>query len=274
MKKIFTLSFFVAISVALLAQNPYVNADMTGLANSFDTEDDVQNEYMYAGWRFAQIAGDGDTALITWVDEAMKVEAKYNWDYALANFLISPDGMETIDISENIHCTFKYKNLTQDVALVANFLINEGGELVFGGDIWLEGGDVTYGSNEWVTVDQDFTIENPLVNQTAVLQIGIDGIENASVVIDDVVFGNYTMSTNDIYADPFAVKVYPNPASDYIEIGNVVHAFDVNIFNIVGQKILQAQDQKRIDISSLEKGLYFVEVSTENKTQTRKILVN
>lgn len=198
MKKIFTLILVFAGAFALMAQNPYVNSAKTGLANSFDTEADVFNDYVGIGWQFNEIGTEGDTAMISWVDGAMKIEAKYDWDYAMAKFMISPDLMETIDISNKIHISFKYKMLAPaDIALVASFRNNTGdGELLYGGEVWLEGGDLTYGSDDWITIDMDFAIEDVNINKVALLEIGVDGIGNGSVLIDDVVFGDYTVSAN------------------------------------------------------------------------------
>lgn len=275
MKKIFTLFLVFAGAFALLAQNPYVNAAGTGLANSFDTEADVMNDYVAVGHGFNEIATEGDTATISWVDGAMKIEAKYDWDYAMAKFLISPDLMETIDISNNIHISFKYKNLTPaDIALVASFRNNMGdGELLYGGEIWLEGGDLTYGSDDWITIDMDFAIEDVNINKVALLEIGIDGIGNGSVLIDDVVFGDIVVSTEKINTYNSGIQVYPNPANNYIRIRNAGQEFTVSVFNTVGQHILSVKNQEQIDVSALESGLYFIQVNSKGTKETHKILV-
>jgi len=258
-----------------VSSNPYVNAAMTGLANSFDTEDDVMNDYVAVGHGFNEIATEGDTATISWVDGAMKIEAKYDWDYAMAKFLISTDLMETIDISNNIHISFKYKNLTPaDIALVASFRNNTGdGELLYGGEIWLEGGDLTYGSDDWITIDMDFAIEDVNINKVALLEIGIDGIGNGSVLIDDVVFGDIVVSTEKINTHNSGIQVYPNPANNYIRIRNAGQEFTVSVFNTVGQHILSVKNQEQIDVSALESGLYFIQVNSKGTKETHKILV-
>ncbi len=255
--------------------NPYVNAARTGLANSFDTEEDVMNDYVAVGWQFNEIGTEGDTAAISWVDGAMKIEAKYEWDYAMAKFLISTDLMETIDISNNIHINFKYKNLAPaDIALVASFRNNTGdGELLYGGEIWLEGGDLVYESDEWNTIDMDFAIEDVNINKVALLEIGIDGIGNGSVLIDDVVFGDIVVSTEKINTYNSGIQVYPNPANNYIRIRNAGPVFDVSIFNTVGQHIMYVKNQEQVDISSLDGGLYFVQVAREGERETFKVLV-
>jgi hypothetical protein len=198
MKKIFTLIIVCAFATALLAQNPYVNAAKTGLANSFDTEADVLNEYVAWGHWFNGFAENMDTSAISWVDGAMKIEAKLGWDYAKAYFLVSPDLDETIDITNKYRVSFKYKNLAPaDIALAISFRNIVGEDtLAYGGEIWLEGADVTYGSDDWVTVDKEFTLENFDLAKVVALEIYVDGKPDGSVIIDDLVFGDYSETGN------------------------------------------------------------------------------
>jgi uncharacterized protein YciU (UPF0263 family) len=258
-----------------VSANPYVNAAMTGLANNFDSESDVMNEFVGVGWQFNEIGTEGDTAVISWVDGAMKIEAKYDWDYAMAKFLISEDLTETIDISNNIHINFKYKNLMPaEIALVASFRNDVGdGELLYGGEVWLEGEDVVYGSDEWNTIDMDFAIEDVNIDKVVLLEIGFDGIGNGSVLIDDVVFGDIMVSTEKISAPRSGIQVFPNPASDFLRIRNAGPTFDVMIFNAVGQQVLNVQNQEEIDISALDSGLYFIQVAGKGARSTFKVLV-
>lgn len=275
MKKIFTLILVFASAFALLAQNPYVNAARTGLANSFDTEADVLNEFMAWGHWFNGFADNTDTSAISWVDGAMKIEAKQGWDYAKAYFLISPDLTETIDITEKYRVSFKYKNLAPaDIALAVSFrnIVGED-SLAYGGEIWLEGGDVTYGSDEWVTVDMEFTLENFDLEKVTALEIYVDGQPNGSVIISNVVFGDIDVTDVIDAISETDIQVYPNPASDYLRIRNAGQVFDVTIFNVVGQQMMHVKNQEEINISALDKGLYFIQVASKGSRETFKVLI-
>jgi hypothetical protein len=68
-------------------------------------------------------------------------------------------------------------------------------------------------------------------------------------------------------------KVYPNPATSYIQIQTESKDVDVNIFDAIGQNVISTQNKTRIDISTLNKGLYFVEVKTNGFTGIQKVLV-
>lgn len=73
-------------------------------------------------------------------------------------------------------------------------------------------------------------------------------------------------------------KCYPNPAKDFITIHSVDELSSIRIFNVNGQIVYKeytnASKSKTIDISSFEKGVFFMELSTEVETKMIKIVVN
>lgn len=71
------------------------------------------------------------------------------------------------------------------------------------------------------------------------------------------------------------IKIYPNPATDriYLESGELLYDSDISIFNAMGQKVKTFEKLTReINVSDLPKGLYFIEVETNNKRLTGKVL--
>lgn len=73
-------------------------------------------------------------------------------------------------------------------------------------------------------------------------------------------------------------KCYPNPAKDVINVQSVDDLSSIRIFNVNGQIVYSentnASKSKSIDISSFEKGVFFMELSTEVETKMLKIVVN
>ncbi len=72
-------------------------------------------------------------------------------------------------------------------------------------------------------------------------------------------------------------KVYPNPAKDFLFISskNGILIKEVNVFNLLGQKILNKTDIKdRIDVSMLKQGTYIVELVSEKMNFWNKIIIN
>lgn len=60
-----------------------------------------------------------------------------------------------------------------------------------------------------------------------------------------------------------AVKIYPNPSSDNIHIDYEHNFTTINIVNLQGKTVLQST-HKNIDISGLERGVYVVQMMSEN----------
>src|SRR5690554_3728844 len=68
--------------------------------------------------------------------------------------------------------------------------------------------------------------------------------------------------------------IYPNPATDAlnIELQDDATLENVTIYNNVGQKIKSVK-QNTVDVSTLAKGLYFVEVTTNQGKASKKVIV-
>lgn len=69
-----------------------------------------------------------------------------------------------------------------------------------------------------------------------------------------------TTSVNEVNTK---VRIYPNPASDYVIIQNASASSYYNVYNIHGDKIIEIDNKLknntlRIDISKLEKGVYYL----------------
>ena len=77
-------------------------------------------------------------------------------------------------------------------------------------------------------------------------------------------------------ADTF--KYYPNPAKDVLNIESVNDLTSIRIYNVSGQAVYSNYKMgailQSIDISSFDKGVYFMELGTELETKTVKIVVN
>jgi hypothetical protein len=89
------------------------------------------------------------------------------------------------------------------------------------------------------------------------------------VTIDIATSVNESATTNNI-------NIYPNPTTGIFTItGNVKNA-TVNVMSITGKTVYQnriANNNSIIDLSNNAKGLYFVAISTENGTETYKVIV-
>lgn len=66
-------------------------------------------------------------------------------------------------------------------------------------------------------------------------------------------------------------SIYPNPASDFIQIETTEKLKEVNIYSATGQKVLTSQELK-ITIQSLSSGVYFVEIKTNGGSAMHKMV--
>lgn len=69
-------------------------------------------------------------------------------------------------------------------------------------------------------------------------------------------------------------NIYPNPTSDVLNISleNNLVLQEATIYNNLGQ-VVKTATENVIDVSQLAKGLYFVEVTTDQGKATKKVVV-
>jgi len=108
----------------------------------------------------------------------------------------------------------------------------------------------------------DIKHNNPIQgnNYYRIKQIDYDGKYSYSE-IRNVYFGTLTQ-----------IRIYPNPAHDFIKIEGIDEDFILKIKN-TNSKIVLVSTDKQIDISDLPKGVYLLELTTHNSTQSYKWVV-
>ena len=73
-----------------------------------------------------------------------------------------------------------------------------------------------------------------------------------------------------------SLKIYPNPANDFIQIEMVnlnQKEFSFTITDFNGRTLIQSKNEKRIDVSKLSSGIYLGTMMVEDQKVTKKILV-
>ncbi|WP_127845381.1 T9SS type A sorting domain-containing protein [Psychroflexus aestuariivivens] len=71
-------------------------------------------------------------------------------------------------------------------------------------------------------------------------------------------------------------SLYPNPAKDVVNF-KAQDQFDIEIFNIEGKRVFVSKAMEansQINLSDLSKGLYLVKITSNNLTQTEKLILN
>jgi hypothetical protein len=82
-----------------------------------------------------------------------------------------------------------------------------------------------------------------------------------------------TLSVNEISLMDNFVSVYPNPVSDIINIKTNLEIVKVELFDILGKQVLNAEVTNQLKINQFKAGVYFLKVHTANNSITRKIII-
>ena len=86
--------------------------------------------------------------------------------------------------------------------------------------------------------------------------------------------GAEPLSMDDYEAKVF--KAFPNPVADMLTIQGNLPIEQVEVFNQLGQSILTVKENalqnNQIDLSRLGTGIYFVEITSETKTETLRVV--
>lgn len=84
------------------------------------------------------------------------------------------------------------------------------------------------------------------------------------------------LSSNKTQAFDFVMNVYPNPAHEFVYIQTTQSGiYDIKIMNLSGQVVNQGKwngSHFVINIENLPSGLYFVNIQSENRVQTLKLI--
>ena len=80
-------------------------------------------------------------------------------------------------------------------------------------------------------------------------------------------FNGNSMGLN--YNEFFTFKLYPNPASDFININTLLEDFKVEIFDLLGKKISEYHNLRILDLKEFDKGTYIIKISSAYNSQSK-----
>lgn len=118
----------------------------------------------------------------------------------------------------------------------------------------------SYSQESYTSADQDIETKH---------------IQKTSVIKDDE--GAHTRALD---MEEWDITLYPNPVTTQIKIETSEVLQSVQIFSVQGRLVYdhayegQNQDQRTIDLSGVNNGVYIVKISTANQVLTRSIIVN
>ena len=137
----------------------------------------------------------------------------------------------------------------------------------------------TQSAETWVGHDfaiSDFTGLTGTSNlgQIQVMLGSATGGINGDAYIDNIyLWKEATAGVEDISVN--SVKMYPNPARDVLNFSSASKkALNVAVYDLLGKQVLRANAiQSELNISSLNPGMYFVNMTQGSSTSTKKLLV-
>lgn len=155
----------------------------------------------------------------------------------------------------------------------------------------------TYSKSEGATVlgdtfqvagNANVLISLPYAEMTRTFVPTTDGTYYFALVVNEnvtgfpvgIAFDNVSLTDNGLLSTPgfetATLKVYPNPVKDILNISNTQNINSVEVFNLLGQKVLTKTTQNatnsQVDLSALAAGSYLVRITADNVTQTVKVI--
>lgn len=143
-----------------------------------------------------------------------------------------------------------------------------------------------HGFSKLATVS--FTISDIILNSASTISVGLnpaaivamDSLGNPVNIsgIESNILLN-TTATDQQFNDPSRIRVYPNPAEQYINIDlDDFKGEQITIHNMYGQKVREVQveqgiRQKMLSVNQLTTGLYTITIRTEEGVISRQIFI-
>lgn len=126
------------------------------------------------------------------------------------------------------------------------------------------------------TTEQEGTNKQGAVTITIQISttLGTASKKNRHVVIDNIVWGPYDEAVSVKSNEIEGLQVYPNPATDVVNISSDANALkEVAIFDLTGKKVLETETMNSVNVSSLNAGVYMLQVEENGKKSSRKLVI-
>jgi hypothetical protein len=152
-------------------------------------------------------------------------------------------------------------NTTSD----ANYLLRQGSKTGYSQDDWIVSANGSGSSvPNWI-----FSTSSDKVYPDAFL--GWEGIKDVYGALNPTA---ETLSTENLLQN--VVGVYPNPASTEIYIAADIEISSVEVFNVIGKKVMSIKGltEDKIDVSNLTNGIYMMRIASGNSILTKKFIKN
>jgi len=161
---------------------------------------------------------------------------------------------------DNYTFTFYVKGTAGQVVTPWFFVTGSGNVLPVEGDYTI----ITTGA--WEQVVRTFDIP-AAVNVTARIRLKT---VDSSINIDDVSLVLSASLGIDDFSSTEKIELFPNPVKDILSIRSVSILKKLEVFNVLGQKVIGIENTNSLNVTKLKSGAYILKIVDENDTISTK----
>ena len=135
-------------------------------------------------------------------------------------------------------------------------------------------GDIITGLYETPVSGNQHTVNDTFANIDPVYVFNVG--KAAVGALQHFAVATSVLSTNETDINKLeSIKIYPNPAKNIlnIELPNEIKKFNIEITDMSGKLVLKSENQKEINVSDLQNGIYLCSIKAHEKNITRKIVI-
>jgi len=97
-------------------------------------------------------------------------------------------------------------------------------------------------------------------------------VNKGSIMIRPIFGKKFSVGISNVNKSLNSVNIYPNPASSTVNI-DTEKEFVLKIYNQIGRLIETFYNKNVIDVSAYSEGLYFLNINTDDKSFTKKLII-
>ena len=98
---------------------------------------------------------------------------------------------------------------------------------------------------------------------------------NVATLFDNIKLIKTTPNAvNSVYSDNSGVIVYPNPAQAEIAVNGLESVDKMELFDLGGKKMMSVVNDKKMNVATLQNGVYLLKINFSDKQVIRKVSIN
>lgn len=224
-------------------------------------------------------------------------------DEFISNVTVTPTGMNPIS---NNSTASPYTDYTTDPTKLITLSKGSTGNILSVSKQWTSTTTYNEGVTAWIDFNKDgyfadseiilTTLPNKITPVTGTFSVPMDAYTGGNVIMrvimaygtqpqngcssqdygeieDYPVLIQQQLSTSDTVKDKASIQIFPNPASDVLNVTQVSPKAQFSITNMAGQKVMSGQiSDNKISVSRLSTGAYVISIEDKGTTSNLKFI--